>query len=65
MFKMLKNRSVALVIILSLVTCGIYGLYWIYVTAEALENNGRAGNGAASADHPGVFIMGGHAGVRR
>ncbi len=42
---MLKNRSVALVIILSLVTCGIYGLYWIYVTAEALENNGRAGNG--------------------
>lgn len=27
---MFKNRSVATVIILSIVTCGIYALYWSY-----------------------------------
>ena len=41
---MLKNRSIAVVIILSLVTCGIYGLYWIYATAQELENEGKSGS---------------------
>ena len=34
----MQNRSIATVIILSIVTCGIYGLYWTYVTAQELEN---------------------------
>ncbi|MBQ3281828.1 MAG: DUF4234 domain-containing protein [Eubacterium sp.] len=34
---MLQNRSVAMVIILTIVTCGIYGLYWVYDTMHALE----------------------------
>lgn len=42
---MLKNRSIVVVIILSLVTCGIYGLYWIYATAQELENEGKSGSG--------------------
>lgn len=29
-----RNRSIALCIILTLVTCGIYGLYWLYCLAE-------------------------------
>lgn len=33
---MLTNRSVATVIILTIVTCGIYGLYWLWVTCDAL-----------------------------
>lgn len=37
-------RSVATVIILTIVTCGIYGLYWLYVTADGLENYGRTGS---------------------
>lgn len=41
---MLQNRSVATVIILSLVTCGIYSLYWTYVTIEALDNEGQSSN---------------------
>lgn len=41
---MLKNRSVALVIVLSLVTCGIYSLYWTYVTMDALDKEGQASN---------------------
>ncbi len=28
------NRSIALGIVLSLVTCGIYGLYWVYTLNE-------------------------------
>lgn len=30
----MKNRSVVAVILLSLFTCGIYSIYWLYVTAE-------------------------------
>lgn len=40
----MTNRSVATVIILTIVTCGIYGLYWLYVTADGLENYGRTGS---------------------
>lgn len=40
----MQQRSVATVIILSLVTCGIYALYWLYVTAQDLENEGQTGN---------------------
>lgn len=41
---MLKNRSVGLVIILSIVTCGIYALYWTFVTMKALDEEGGASN---------------------
>ena len=40
---MIQNRSVATVIILSIVTCGIYMWYWLYKTAEELEATGQAG----------------------
>lgn len=30
----IEKRSIALCIVLSLVTCGIYGLYWQYCMAE-------------------------------
>jgi hypothetical protein len=39
----MQNRSVATVIILTIITCGIYGWYWVYVTAQALEAEGRSG----------------------
>lgn len=44
---MLKQRSVATVIILSIVTCGIYMLYWSYVTINALDAEGGASNMSA------------------
>lgn len=37
---MLKYRDVATTIILCIVTCGIYSFYWVYVTAQALEQEG-------------------------
>lgn len=40
---MLQNRNIALVIVFSLISCGIYAIYWLYVTSEALENEGHAG----------------------
>ncbi len=36
-----KNRNIALCIIFSLITCGIYGIYWMYVLNE--EINGLSG----------------------
>ncbi len=33
----MKKRSVAAVIILSIITCGIYMIYWTYVTCESLQ----------------------------
>lgn len=41
---MLQRRSVAAVVILSIVTCGIYMLYWSYVTICALDEEGGASN---------------------
>ncbi len=41
---MLKNRNIALVIILSIITCGIYQLYWLWVTISALDREGQASN---------------------
>lgn len=41
---MLQQRSVATVIILSIITCGIYSLYWSYVTINALDEEGGASN---------------------
>ena len=29
--------SGGMVVLLSIVTCGIYGLYWLYVSGDALE----------------------------
>ena len=34
---MLKNRNIVLVIIFTLITCGIYGWYWVYDTLKGME----------------------------
>lgn len=50
---MLTNRSVVTVIILSIVTCGIYGWYWVYKTAQELEDAGQSG----SSINPTVILV--------
>lgn len=34
----MKKRSIASLIILSIITCGIYALYWFVVTTDDIEN---------------------------
>ncbi|HRF70546.1 MAG: DUF4234 domain-containing protein [Anaeroplasmataceae bacterium] len=34
----MQNRSVVTVVLLSIFTCGIYSIYWFYVTANELNN---------------------------
>lgn len=41
---MVKNRSVATVIILSIVTCGIYGIYWYWCAIHELDSAGKKSN---------------------
>ncbi len=41
---MVKNRSVAMVVILSIVTCGIYGLYWYWCAMKELDEAGQSSN---------------------
>ena len=36
-YRTMTKRSVATVIILTLVTCGIYGWYWMYTTSNELQ----------------------------
>ncbi|MBQ9802165.1 MAG: DUF4234 domain-containing protein [Clostridia bacterium] len=38
---MLTKRNVAAVVIFSLITFGIYAVWWTYVTCEALQQQGR------------------------
>ena len=33
----IEERNLALAIVLTLVTCGIYGLYWIYMMTEEMK----------------------------
>lgn len=33
----MKQRSIAVCIILSIITCGIYGLYWLFCLAEDMK----------------------------
>ena len=38
---MLTKRSVSSVVILTIITCGIYGVWWSWVTCKALQEEGR------------------------
>ncbi|MCR5798329.1 MAG: DUF4234 domain-containing protein [Eubacterium sp.] len=38
---MMKERNIAVCVILSIVTCGIYGIYWMYCLVE--ESNTMTG----------------------
>lgn len=38
---MLQNKNVVTVIILSIVTCGIYSLVWCWQTMNALDSQGK------------------------
>lgn len=48
---MINNRSIATCIILSIVTCGIYGIYWFIVLTDdakkAADDNNLASGGVA------------------
>lgn len=47
---MVKNRNIALCIILSLVTCGIYGLYWfVCLTDDTNTISGEQGTSGVVA----------------
>lgn len=41
---MLQQKNVATVVVLTIVTCGIYGLVWYYQTINALHNEGQSSN---------------------
>ena len=44
-----KNRNIALCIIFSIITCGIYGLYWMYCLNEELNSLSGETNATSGA----------------
>jgi hypothetical protein len=44
-----QARPVGMTILLSIVTCGIYWLYWVYVTFEELKQHNNKGLGGVVA----------------
>ena len=38
---MLQNKNVVTVVLLSIVTCGIYNLVWVWQTSDALHQQGK------------------------
>lgn len=55
---MLKERSIGLVILFTILTCGIYSLYWCYVTMQALDQEGQHSNMPVIAQFLLVFFLG-------
>ena len=49
----MTRRSVAAVIVLSLITCGIYMLYWIFVTCRDLQKE----SGRSEFPYLGIFLL--------
>ena len=37
---MIKERNPLVVILLTLITCGFYGLFWLYATSDELNSKG-------------------------
>ena len=51
-----QARPVGLTILLTIVTCGIYGLYWTYMTFEELKQHNNKGLGGVVALIIGIFV---------
>lgn len=51
-----KEKSIGLCVVLSLVTCGIYGIYWLYTIAHDLNDLCESQNQEKGAD-PGLVVV--------
>ena len=52
----MKYRSIALCIVLSIITCGLYGIYWGYKLGEALDD-ARMRDGVPSSSLCIIFLL--------
>lgn len=53
----LRQRSVALSIVLSIVTCGIYGFYWAYRMGKALEQGQKNAGFEVTNDNSVLYLI--------
>lgn len=56
LLNMLKKRSVPAIVILTIVTCGIYGLYWSWCAIKELHEAGKSSNMAPLAQFLLFFV---------
>ena len=54
-----KEKSIGLCVVLSLVTCGIYSIYWLYTIAHDLNDLCESQNQEKGAE-PGLVVNGHH-----
>ncbi len=50
----MQTKNIALSVFLTLITCGIYGLYWLYVIASSFEKENLNSDLSVS---PGLFVF--------
>lgn len=53
-----EARNPVMIIILSIITCGIYGLYWLYKSFEELKQHNGEGLGGVVGLILGIFWVG-------
>ena len=53
---MIQRREIAICIILSIVTCGIYGIYWAWKTGDKLDAS-RARHGVVPGSFAILFLV--------
>ncbi len=53
----MKQRNPALVIIFSIITCGIYELYWFVTTTNEVQNKLKAPDGSVSSGGKSLLFM--------
>ena len=51
----IKERNIVLCVVLSLVTCGIYGIYWAYKQGEKIDT--AKNNRGISSSNTGIVYL--------
>ena len=53
---MVEKRNIALCIVFTVLSCGLYGWYWLYVSGEALEQY-EVSRGGMGGGHLGILYL--------
>ena len=53
---MLEKKNIALCIVFTVLSCGLYGWYWLYISGEALDQH-EVSRGGMGGGHLGILYL--------